>query len=192
MRPLRWLEQQDAAQAGWVYISVPECGISGRAAVLAIEPCPPIAPGNGRVVTGTYRHASATTFDIYVDGNRLESIGTTGNHPFWSVDRQDFVPAQQLKQGERLRTLQGLAHVTSIVPRAGPERVYNIEVHGYSVYHVGSAGILVHNGNANTCHILGPRALKELRDAIFGKGSGRPLPSPRMAPFLPAALAPRT
>jgi hypothetical protein len=36
-----------------------------------------------------------------------EPIGTTSNHPFWSVDRQEFVHAGSLEIGERLQTLSG-------------------------------------------------------------------------------------
>lgn len=44
--------------------------------------------------------------------------------------------------------MTGLTRVTSIVPRAGPERVYNMEVHGEHVYRVGLKGVLVHNSYA--------------------------------------------
>jgi hypothetical protein len=36
--------------------------------------------------------------------------------------------------------------VASIIPRAGPERVYNLEVAGEHVYQVSTRGFLVHNG----------------------------------------------
>ena len=89
-------------------IAVPECGIDGRAEILAIEPCPPISSGPGHVVTGTFRHQSAAVVDVHVSG-LAAPIGTTANHPFWSEDRQTFVRADALLPGERLRTLTGCA-----------------------------------------------------------------------------------
>jgi hypothetical protein len=73
-------------------------------------------------------------------------IGSTGNHPFWSEDRQEFVRADKLQPGERLKTLQGITRVTNVVARGSPVPVYNIEVQVDHTYHVASVGVLVHNG----------------------------------------------
>ena len=145
LRPLSWLQEQQAEVGGHVWISVPECSIDGHATVLAIGPCPPIPPGPGRVVTGTFRHASARVLDLQIDG-LAEPIGATANHPFWSEDRQEFVRADGLEIGERLRTLHGAARLIDTVPRSGTEPVYNLEVQTEHVYHVTDAGVLVHNG----------------------------------------------
>ncbi|MEZ6127737.1 MAG: polymorphic toxin-type HINT domain-containing protein [Planctomycetaceae bacterium] len=76
-----------------------------------------------------------------------EPIGTTSNHPFWSVDRQEYVQAGQLRVGERLQTLHGDTKiVVSNLPRPGPKtNVYNLEVHAEHTYFVGQDGVLVHN-----------------------------------------------
>ncbi len=67
-------------------------------------------------------------------------------HPFWSVTRDDFVPAGELVLGEEVVTIDGqIWRLTSITPRAGPETVYNFEVAGEHVYYVTSDGLLVHN-----------------------------------------------
>ena len=150
LRPLSWLQEQQAEVGGQVHISVPECGIDGNATVRHIDPCPPIPPGPGRVVTGTFRHASAHVLDLHVDGID-EPIGTTANHPFWSEDRQQFLRADQLRPGERLRTLQGTARLIDAVPRSGTEPVYNLEVQTEHVYHITTAGVLVHNGTSGDC-----------------------------------------
>ncbi|MEQ8790923.1 MAG: hypothetical protein RIC55_31965, partial [Pirellulaceae bacterium] len=92
LRPRWWLQQRAAEVGGTVYISVPECGIDGNAELLAVGPCPPVAPGEGRVVIGTFKHQSAAVIDVSVEGLE-EPIGVTVNHPFWSDDRQDFVRA---------------------------------------------------------------------------------------------------
>ena len=75
-----------------------------------------------------------------------EPIGTTSNHPFWSVDRQEFVQAGSLEIGERLQTLSGdVKVVQQKLPRPGPQPVFNLEVHNEHVYFVGEDGVLVHN-----------------------------------------------
>ncbi|QDU08174.1 hypothetical protein V202x_15380 [Gimesia aquarii] len=148
LRPEQWLAQQSAKVGGTVYISVPECGIDGNATVLAIEACPPIAadPGPGfQVVTGTFQHQAAKILDIVVDGES-KPIGTTPNHPFWSVDREEFVRADSLTVGERLQSLNGITTVTNITPRGPPEPVYNLEVQVKHTYYVAESSVLVHNG----------------------------------------------
>jgi hypothetical protein len=148
LRPVWWLEAHRAAVGKTVHISVPECGIDGDARVLSVVPCPEISNRDDmRIVTGKFVHRSTKTYDLHVEGLD-EPIGTTGNHPFWSEDEQNFVRADSLQPGDRLRTLRGLAQITAIVPRAGPEPVFNLEVAGSHVYHVASSGVLVHNGGS--------------------------------------------
>jgi hypothetical protein len=126
--------------------------------VLAIEPCPPLASGPGRTVTGTFAHSAADVLDLEIEG--LDTpLGCTANHPFWSEDRQDFVPAGSLTIGEHLRTESGtLRQVTRITPRRGPPvAVFNLEVDAEHVYYVSTAGVLVHNtypGNAPSNNVL--------------------------------------
>ena len=109
-----------------------------------IGPAPPLADGPGQIVTGTFAHSAANVINLYVDGLD-EPIGTTDNHPFWSEDRQAFVPAGDLKSGERLRTQDGqLLALTASRPRAAAA-VFNLEVNTEHVYYVGIQGLLVHN-----------------------------------------------
>jgi hypothetical protein len=144
LRPVSWLREQQAELGGQVSISVPECGIDGTATVRDIGPCPPIPPGPGRVVTGTFRHASAQVLDLHIAG-LAEPIGATANHLFWTEDRQQFLRADELKVGERLRALHGTGYLAAAIPRLGSEPVYNLEVQTEHVYHVGATGVLVHN-----------------------------------------------
>jgi hypothetical protein len=58
---------------------------------------------------------------VYVEGLD-EPIGTTPNHPFWSEDRQTFVRADELKEGEHLRAFNGTPIVRRVVPLAAPNR----------------------------------------------------------------------
>lgn len=123
-------------------------GAQGPATIIAIEPCPriePAAPGK-RLVTGTFRHAAANVIDLTIEGES-QPIGVTDTHPFWSEDRQNFIPAGQLHAGEHLRRADGtLTQVTRITPRRGPPvSVFNLEIDAEHVYHVGTSGVLVHN-----------------------------------------------
>jgi hypothetical protein len=144
LRPLTWLNEQHGEVGGTVFISVPECGIDGHAGVLAIEACPDISSGAGRVVTGTFLHQARSTITLTIAG-QSEPIECTGNHPFWSEDRQTFVRADSLQSHETLRTATGLTTIESWTPDLNPTPVYNIEVHGAHVYHVGTSGVVVHN-----------------------------------------------
>jgi hypothetical protein len=146
LRPVSWMEERGVRAGGYVDIEVPECGIEGNAKVLGLEPCPPVSPGPGRVVTATFHHQAVWTIDIRISGLD-EPIGTTPNHPFWSQTKLEFVRADQLSPGEEVLTLTGPAIVESISPRGPPEPVYNLEVQVDHVYHVAQSGVLVHNGN---------------------------------------------
>ncbi|MFO0975266.1 MAG: polymorphic toxin-type HINT domain-containing protein [Planctomycetaceae bacterium] len=146
LRPLTWLNQQRGEVGGTVFISVPECGIDGNAEVLEIDPCPEILPGEGRVITGTFRHQVSASISLSIAG-QAEPIPCTGNHPFWSEDRHDFVRADSLQPNETLRTAAGTTTVTSFCHIPGSTPVYNLEIHGTHVYHVGTSGVLVHNGD---------------------------------------------
>ena len=145
LRPLTWLEESSAEPGATIYLDLAELGAQGNAKVITVEPCPPIKPGKGNVVTGTFHHEAANTIDLYVDGVE-KPIGTTDNHPFWSVTKQEFVEAGKLLPGEELQLHSGqTAKVVQLLPRPGPERVHNLEVLNEHVYRVAHEGVLVHN-----------------------------------------------
>ena len=144
----------EAALSGWeltglvVDLDLHEIGATGEAIVTAIEPAPPVRPGGGRVVTGKFSHKSGDVIDLKLvsAAGDYETLGVTSNHPFWSEDREDYVQAGELLGGERLLTYSGdTKRVVSKLPRPGPTPVFNLEVHGEHVYHVGVDGVLVHN-----------------------------------------------
>ena len=115
------------------------------AKVLTIDPCAPIKPGKGNVITGTFHHETGQTIDIHVQGLD-KPIGCTVNHPFWSETRHDFVEAGTLQPQEDLLLYDGqITKVIQILPRPGPERVHNLEVLNEHVYHVENVGVLFHN-----------------------------------------------
>jgi hypothetical protein len=144
LRPVEWIEENHVQPGGVVSLHLPELGAEGEAEVLSLGPCPPIKSGAGHVVTGRFLHHSASNMlDLRVEGER-EPIGVTANHPFWSEDRQAFVPAGELQPGERLRAESGVSRVASLT-RCPDEAVCNLEVNGQHVYQVSSLGVLVHN-----------------------------------------------
>jgi hypothetical protein len=146
LRPLDWLAARGAAVGRTIHLDLSELGAEGAAEVLAIEPCPPIPAGLGRVVTATFAHGTSSQqlLNLQVEGE-AEPIGVTENHPIWSQTREEFVPAGKLEVGEVLLTRTGSTKIISIIPRGPPEPVYNLEVHGEHVYHVAASGVLVHN-----------------------------------------------
>ncbi len=107
-----------------VEMDLPELRLTDLAWVTDISDCPEIEPvdsqhsPSGRVVTATFHHSSGDVIDLVVRDVEIhpstlsllpseESIGTTSNHPFWSVDRQECVQADQLDTGERVLTFSG-------------------------------------------------------------------------------------
>ena len=132
----------DYAYAVW--LELPEMGCVGWAKVVDVEDFQ-YAPGIGNLVTGTFKHISDDVIDLVVEG-QTKPIGVTNSHPLWSVDREEFVPAGELLEGERLLLFSGdTARVLQKLPRPGPHDVYNIEVLGEHVYLVTSDGVLAHN-----------------------------------------------
>ena len=128
-----------------VWLELPEMGVVGWAKLIEIDDEVIVQPGLGNVVTGTFEHISDEVVDLQIEGQE-KPIGCTANHPFWSVDRQDFVDAGLLKEGERVQLYSGeTKRVVQRLPRPGPQNVYNLEVYSEHVYCVEDLGILVHN-----------------------------------------------
>ncbi|MGL5097803.1 MAG: polymorphic toxin-type HINT domain-containing protein, partial [Planctomycetia bacterium] len=145
LRPVDWIAAAGAAVGRTVHLDLAELGAAGPAECLFIGPCPAIEPGAGNVVTGLFRHHSVSNLlDLSVEGDPTPT-GVTASHPYWSVDREAFIPAGDLQIGERLRRADGTtAAVLRLTPRPD-EPVFNLEVHGEHVYRVGADGVLVHN-----------------------------------------------
>ncbi len=159
IRPVRWIEAEGVHQGATINLDYPEFGAVGPAEVITILPCPAIEPGAGEVVTGRFTHSTGDILDIQIKGES-NPIGTTGNHPWWSEDRQEFVEASELQPGETLRTASGkFTQIISITPRTNAETVYNLEVNREHVYYVGESGLLVHN--SYQMHHTIPRAIQK-------------------------------
>ena len=115
-----------------VWIDLEELGCVGWSKVVEIDDTFKYVPGEGNLVTGTFEHVAQDVIDLQIEGQE-KPIGCTPTHPFWSVDREEFVPAGELVEGERVRVLNGdTKRVVQKLPRPGPELVYNLEVFGFT------------------------------------------------------------
>jgi hypothetical protein len=148
IRPRSWILASGLCAGRMLPLNLPELEVSGLALVTAIDDCPPIAGGEGSVVTARFVtrevHVVASVDVLGADGT-VETITGTTIHPVWSVDRQSWVPLAELADGETLQGLDGLAVVLSVALSRVSQPVYNIEVHGEHVYQVGELGLVVHN-----------------------------------------------
>jgi hypothetical protein len=182
LRPLWWLEEANAQVGGTIFLSMPEMGIEGDAAVLEVGPCPvdgdSLEPGR-QIVTGTFVHQNALVLDLYF-GNHAERLSATANHPIWSESRNVWVEAGKLKIGEYVATKDGVAQLIRCSQRPGRHKVYNLEVHRTHNYYVSNLGILVHNScQGRTTGDIKPHQSKRAarraaeKDAGMGKHGGR-------------------
>jgi hypothetical protein len=147
LRPQSWIAAHLLRPGVRVPFHNLELGFDGTIEVTGIAPCPRIEPGLGRVVLATFAHENYHEL-VEVELTNGETFVGTETHPFWSADRQAFVPLGALEVGERLGTHRGATAIADIRPHAGSAWVYNIEVHGEHCYELGDAGVVVHNN----CH----------------------------------------
>jgi hypothetical protein len=133
-----------------IWLELPEMGVLGWATLTDVDENVAIQPGSGAVVTGTFAHISDAVIDLQIEG-QPKPIGCTTTHPFWSVDRQDFVEAGRLQQGERVQLYNGeTKRVVQKLPRPGPVNVYNLEVYAEHVYRATPDGVLTHNNGCSS------------------------------------------
>jgi len=144
IRPREWIESLGLVKGTRLDLAVPELEIDGLAEVTAVRDCPPIAEGEGRVVTGRFVTREAVNVITVRLANGTE-IRATDVHPVWSVEREDWVPAGKLAPGEHVDALEGPVAVVSVERLESPLDAYNIEVHGEHVFRVTADGVLVHN-----------------------------------------------
>ena len=93
-----------------------------------------------RPVLATHRNGPAKTLRLTVGG---EAIVATGIHRFWQAGK-GWTMARDLKAGDRVRVLGGVAPIESIEPDA-TQFVYNLTVEENRNFLVGNAGLLVHD-----------------------------------------------
>jgi hypothetical protein len=144
IRPAVFLER-----VGWkagmdVWFDMPEMGIEGWAKVIALEKCPEIRAGPGRLVLSTFKRRCDFVLGITFEGED-KPVGVTNGHRFFSEERKQWIPAGLLKVGERIRARTGSVKVAEIKQKQGIHWVYNIEVETEHCYWVGESEILCHN-----------------------------------------------
>ncbi len=91
-------------------------------------------------VLATHINGPADTARITIDG---ETIVATGIHRFWKA-ASGWTMARDLKPGDRLRMISGIASIQSIEPGTN-QMVYNLDVAENRDFLVGNAGLLVHD-----------------------------------------------
>ncbi len=84
----------------------------------------------------------------------------TGEHPFYVVNRNEFVPAERLAKGDRLLLANGgEASITAILyenaPRGQTFTTYNLAVKDFHTYFAGEDGVWVHNTGSWCDHYKG-------------------------------------
>ncbi|RPH68174.1 MAG: hypothetical protein EHM78_19765 [Myxococcaceae bacterium] len=99
---------------------------------------------------GTVAHRSRAGGDSADDGEPPAEIVSTGTHPFWVVQKQAFVEAEQLVPGDLLRLASGgTAEIFGVEPEdAAPGKhfvTYNLEVEEFHTYFAGADALWVHN-----------------------------------------------
>jgi hypothetical protein len=99
-------------------------------------------------VVGTIRHVGPLTVEVTWPGFTATS---SPNHPYYSVTRQGYVPADELQVGEFLLNDENQVVPVQAVGKTKLEMtdLYNVEVEHFHNYYVGKPGggaVLVHNG----------------------------------------------
>lgn len=144
LRSLEWMERTGAKEGRSIFFGLPEMALFGVAEVLSVRPVPEIESGPGRVVLGTVTHMNSEVLVIALQGSK-DPLEPTATHRLYSTDRKAWVPSGELREGEHLLTQQGPIAITSITPKPGIHRVFNIEVETEHSYLVTPIGVLSHN-----------------------------------------------
>lgn len=150
LQPSSWLELHQGVVGASVPIPLDlrEMGLPQmNAMVMAIDPCPAIEEGPGRVVLTTVNHLNRFLFDLTVHGKRgpPQAVEVTGWHKLFSEDRQAWTSVCELHLGEVLRGREGELTVASLKRHSGVQRVYNLTVEEEHQYYVSTADLLAHN-----------------------------------------------
>jgi len=91
-------------------------------------------------------------------GSSASEMVATGEHPFWVIDRQDFIPARLLVAGDGLYSaIKGRVVVTDVRrEEAPPERLftaYNLDIDIDDTYFAGNDALWVHN-QGGECSVI--------------------------------------
>lgn len=174
-RPLWWIQETQASVGSTIDLSMVEVGIEGHAKVLRIGPCDGDSregDKNSNLVIGKIEHENAVVLDLVLNNDTAKPLGVTANHPLFSADQDDWVPAGEVKIGEKLKTSDGTVTLTGKSQRPGREKVYNLEVHRSHSYYVSQFGVLAHNTgigcNPGTLENIGNKVWKSHQGILYG------------------------
>ena len=98
-----------------------------------------------RPLSAVFHNPPDSTYRIDLGG---EPIVSTGIHRFWKAG-EGWVMARDLKAGDRLRTIGGVAQVRSVVAQK-VQPVYNLQVAGGDNFFVGAEGVQAHDNSLVT------------------------------------------
>ncbi|SKA40222.1 intein C-terminal splicing region [Chitinophaga eiseniae] len=184
-RPNSWIKELGADSIGnKVYLDMPEFGIQGWAIVKRVRICQIDTRiwkqnRNGdyvnRPITGTFEHGSFNVYNLRFGENPIP-LGVTGSHPIWSVDRNNWVNANDLRTGETVKTRNGSLVLTKKEKLDGFKTVYNLEVYRDHNYLVSSDAILVHNACFEKVDLRGKPGGKKIDAAIIEIANGGGVP----------------
>ncbi len=156
LRPSDWLTDHGVDGPGsQMWFDVEEVGIRGWGNVRSIGIAPRVADGPGRVVLATFNHVNNDVYELGFEGSNV-ALRPTGVHPFYSLDRNDWVAVRNVVVGETLQTRDGNVRVRTIRRISGAHRVFNLEVESDHEYLVSSLWLRTHN----TCWL--DKALKAM------------------------------
>jgi hypothetical protein len=141
LRPLSWFEQHGDLAANSVCFDDPALGAVGRVRVLNVEQCPAVENCRGQLVTGFMKQQRCQLLRIRFAG-AITSLKVTPDQALWSVHRDGWISAGELKREEWLYGLTVMAMIDSIDPPDEAEPVFNIEVDGDQCYRAGPHEVL--------------------------------------------------
>ena len=86
----------------------------------------------------TVNHLNKYVFELTIKDatGQNETVHTTGFHKFYSATRDAWISANELRQGEQLRGVNGVLTVADLRAFPGVHRVYNMTVEDEHVYRV--------------------------------------------------------
>jgi hypothetical protein len=151
LQPLTWIEQHQLTVGGPapIPLDLDEMGAPDdlRAIVAAIEPCPVIQTGPGRVVLTTVNHLNPAIHELaFRDAQQQQtSVQTTRFHKFFKPHSQTWHSTFELQAGDVVGGLHGDLTIVGNRELPGVKRVYNLTIEGEHVYHVTKLGLLAHN-----------------------------------------------
>jgi hypothetical protein len=160
LRSTEWLIQNRIEVWGIYPLSLPELNLAGDAFVVGVSAAPVMTPGPQCPVTGVVSRLTNVVWTVSLAG--MPSLGVTPQHPLWSLDRGGWIPAEELRNGERLAARDGEVLVQRVSEGSGRmQEVLTLEVAMEHRYFVGAGGVWAHN--ASTMPKLPPATIAKDR-----------------------------